>query len=52
MLVSADLEQHLAWLQEDLDLGFDHLFLYNVGRNQHAFIEAFGDKVLPRLTSP
>ncbi|MFD5108734.1 TIGR03885 family FMN-dependent LLM class oxidoreductase [Streptomyces cinereoruber] len=47
--VSADLGQHAAWLQEYADLGFDTVMLHHVGREQSAFIDAFGDKVLPRL---
>ena len=47
--VSADLGQHAAWLREDLDLGFDELFLHHVGQEQEAFIDAFGAKVLPQL---
>jgi probable non-F420 flavinoid oxidoreductase len=45
--ISADIEQHRAWLQEYRELGFEQLFLHNVGRGQRAFIEAFGAKVLP-----
>ncbi|MFJ3818786.1 TIGR03885 family FMN-dependent LLM class oxidoreductase [Streptomyces sp. NPDC090056] len=47
--VSADLGQHAAWLQEYADLGFDTVMLHHVGREQSAFIDAFGAKVLPRL---
>lgn len=47
---SADLERHIEWLQEDVELGFSHLYLHNVGRNQTEFIEAFGERVLPALT--
>lgn len=47
--VSADLERHAAWLQEDIELGFDHIFVHNVNREQQAFIEAFGARVLPSL---
>jgi probable non-F420 flavinoid oxidoreductase len=49
VLVSADLDQHVTWLQETLALGVDHLFLHHVPRPQHAFIEVFGAKVLPAL---
>jgi hypothetical protein len=30
-------------------MGFDAIYLHNVGRNQEAFIEAFGKHVIPRL---
>jgi coenzyme F420-dependent glucose-6-phosphate dehydrogenase len=49
--VSADPARHLAWLQEDLALGFEHLYLHNVGRDQRAFIEIFGERVLPELAA-
>jgi probable non-F420 flavinoid oxidoreductase len=47
--VSAEPEQHAAWLQEYLDLGFDELYLHHVGRDQTAFLDVFGEHVLPRL---
>jgi probable non-F420 flavinoid oxidoreductase len=48
--IASDLERHLEWLRDDLALGFDHLYLHNVGRNQREFIEVFGRRVLPDLT--
>jgi coenzyme F420-dependent glucose-6-phosphate dehydrogenase len=47
--ISADVEQHVAWLRDDLELGFSHVYLHNVGRNQREFIEVFGERVLPRF---
>lgn len=47
--ISADLERHIEWLRGDLELGFSHIYLHNVGRNQLEFIEAFGQRVLPEL---
>lgn len=47
--ISADLGRHAAWLQEYADLGFDAVMLHHVGREQGAFIDAFGTDVLPRL---
>jgi G6PDH family F420-dependent oxidoreductase len=47
--VSADLGQHAAWLAEYLDLGFDELYLHHVGTEQEAFLDAFGEHVLPQL---
>jgi probable non-F420 flavinoid oxidoreductase len=49
VLISADLGRHVAWLQELAALGFDALYLHHVGQQQRAFIEAFGEHVLPRL---
>jgi probable non-F420 flavinoid oxidoreductase len=50
VLVSSDLPRHVDWLSEFVRLGFEELQLHQVGRNQHAFLEAFGTKVLPHLT--
>ncbi len=47
--ISHDLEQHLAWLQADIALGFDRIYVHNVNREQQRFIEAFGERVLPAL---
>lgn len=49
--ISADQEQHIEWLQEYIELGFDELILHNVNREQQQFIEVFGEKVLPVLAS-
>jgi hypothetical protein len=52
VLVSADLGRHTAWLGEYLDLGFDRIYLHEVGQAEHQqpFIDAFGTKVIPELT--
>ncbi|MDQ3694565.1 MAG: TIGR03885 family FMN-dependent LLM class oxidoreductase [Chloroflexota bacterium] len=47
--IAADPDRHLEWLRGDLELGFEHLYLHNVGRNQKEFIEVFGEHVLPAL---
>jgi probable non-F420 flavinoid oxidoreductase len=49
VLVSADLSQHVAWLQELAALGFDDIALHHVGQDLDAFIDAFGEHVLPVL---
>jgi coenzyme F420-dependent glucose-6-phosphate dehydrogenase len=51
MLISSDLEKHRTAIQKFLDLGFDQVYLHNVGRNQNEWIEAFGHEVLPKLTA-
>jgi hypothetical protein len=53
-LISSDLAQHTAWLQEFADLGFDELYVHHVGKEQERFLDAFGANVLPQLdvTSP
>ena len=43
--ISSDVSRHLGWLAELADLGADHIYLHNVGRNQAAFIERFGSQI-------
>ena len=47
--VSADPAHHLAKLAELAELGFDRIFLHHVGTEQDAFIDVFGEHVLPAL---
>jgi coenzyme F420-dependent glucose-6-phosphate dehydrogenase len=49
MLVSDDLDLHRAHIQRYIDLGFDRIYLHNVGRNQREWIDAFARDVLPKL---
>ena len=50
MLISPDLYEHRANLQQFVELGFDEIHVHNVGRNQEQFIKAFGEQVIPQLT--
>lgn len=48
--VSADVEQHIEWLQGDVAMGFEEINIHCVHREQQErFIDVFGEKVLPRL---
>lgn len=49
VLISSDLARHAEWINEYAELGFDAIYLHHVGKEQRAFIEAFGEHVLPRL---
>jgi probable non-F420 flavinoid oxidoreductase len=49
VLVSADLQQHQAWLAEYAAMGFAEIHLHQVARDQRGFVEAFGTHVLPAL---
>lgn len=49
LCVSEDLDVHRASIQKYLDLGFDRIYLHNVGANQREWIEAFSRDVLPKL---
>src|SRR6476619_7048453 len=41
MVISADPDEHRAYIQKFADLGFDRIYLHNVGRNQREWIEVF-----------
>jgi alkanesulfonate monooxygenase SsuD/methylene tetrahydromethanopterin reductase-like flavin-dependent oxidoreductase (luciferase family) len=49
VIVSSDLDEYVERLQEFIAIGFDEVYLHHVGTEQHDFIEAFGERVLPRL---
>lgn len=50
MTISADPDVHRADIQRYVDLGFDRIYLHNVGRNQQRWLEVFGRDVLPHLS--
>ncbi|SDS67841.1 TIGR03557 family F420-dependent LLM class oxidoreductase [Paraoerskovia marina] len=50
LLISEDPDAHRAYIQQYVDLGFDRIYLHNVGRNQREWIETFGADVLPNLS--
>ena len=47
--ISEDLDQHVAWIREYADLGFDDIYLHFVGQDQAAYLDAFGTHVLPKV---
>jgi probable non-F420 flavinoid oxidoreductase len=47
--VSADLHRHMDLIHQYTELGFEEIYLHHVGQELDAFIDAFGDKVLPQL---
>ncbi len=47
--VSADPERHAAWLDRDRALGFERIYVHDVGENQERFIQSFSELVLPRI---
>jgi len=49
LVISADPDVHRAEIQKYVDLGFDRIYLHNVGRNQREWLEVFGRDVLPAL---
>jgi G6PDH family F420-dependent oxidoreductase len=52
VLITADPDEHVAYLQHFLDLGFDEVYVHNVGRDQDPFINIYGEKVIPKLRWP
>jgi G6PDH family F420-dependent oxidoreductase len=50
MVISSDPDVHRAAIQQFVDLGFDRVYLHNVGRNQERWIEVFGEQVIHKLT--
>jgi probable non-F420 flavinoid oxidoreductase len=42
---SADVARQLAWLREDLGMGFTRIYLHNVNPNHQRFFEAFAGRV-------
>ena len=47
--ISNDPEAHIKIARDYMKLGFDHLIFHSAGPDQHAFLEAYGRQVLPRL---
>ncbi len=49
VFTTSDLGRHAAHLHELVGIGFDRVFLHHVGQEQRAFLDAFGEAVLPEL---
>ena len=49
--VSSDVGVHQARIAEILDAGYDAVYLHHVGQQQAAFLDTFGEHVLPALRS-
>lgn len=51
MRVSASIQQHIDWLAEDVEMGFEEINLHCVHREQQEwFIDVFGERVLPGVS--
>jgi hypothetical protein len=48
--VSSNLEDHIHYAQQYLDLGFDQLYFHTVGADQDKFLVDYGKDVLLKLT--
>jgi len=51
VMVSADVDQHVVWLREYAEIGFDHIYLHHVGEDQAEFVRVFGERVIPAVAS-
>ncbi len=49
VLMSADIDEHVAAIQHYIDLGFKEIYIHNVGRNQEEFLNVYGQEVVPAL---
>ena len=49
--VSADIDQHTEWIRNDLEAGFEAVYLHYVGKGIKRFIETFAREVLPKFIS-
>ncbi len=49
--ISADPDDHVKFVQQYIDLGFDHLIFHSSLPGHQAFLEAYGREVLPRIRS-
>lgn len=47
--VSADPDDHVEWLQRDRQLDVDRVYVHNVNTQEEAFVQDFGEAVLPEL---
>lgn len=52
VLIAPDPDSHIAYLQHFIDLGFDEIYVHNVGREQEPFIKFYGEQVNPNLRWP
>ena len=52
VLISPDADEHIAYLQHFVDLGFDEIYVHNVGREQGPFLKIYGEKVVPAIKWP
>jgi probable non-F420 flavinoid oxidoreductase len=51
VLVATEPGRFVEWLREAAELGFGEIYVHHVGKEQRAFLDCFGDRVLPELLS-
>lgn len=50
-IVSADVDDHVAAIQQYVDMGFRHLVFHAPGTDQERFLRTYSEEILPRLRS-
>ena len=48
-VTSPDPEAHLESIEQAIDVGFDHVYVHQIGPDQGSFFEFYEDEVLPEL---
>lgn len=51
VLISSEPGRFVEWLREAADLGFSEIYIHHVGQEQRAFLDCFGEHVVPELRS-
>jgi coenzyme F420-dependent glucose-6-phosphate dehydrogenase len=46
---SQNIDDHVKYVQQHIDLGFDSIYFHSAGPDQTAFLKSYGRDVLPRL---
>jgi coenzyme F420-dependent glucose-6-phosphate dehydrogenase len=49
VLTDPNLDNHVKQIQHYVDLGFNEIYVHNVGRNQADFIDLYGKHVIPNI---
>ena len=52
VLTTPNLDDHVKHIQHYVDLGFNEVYVHNVGRNQAEFIETYGKHVIQNVNFP
>jgi probable non-F420 flavinoid oxidoreductase len=51
VLIATDPARFVEWLRAAADLGFSEIYVHHVGKEQRAFLDCFGEHVVPELRS-
>ena len=49
ILCSLDPEKHLEKIQKLMDMGFDHIYIHQIGPDQESFFRFYEKRILPKL---